>query len=245
MGGILDTIGSEMIGQIGKAGANALFPNDFEYYAVTLELTSFDGQTIEYLTFPVTPNAISYDDVKVTNIKKSFAGVTALDTDSFIPKRLSLSGTFGRKLRVLVGGGSFTNPASTANGVFDNIRDNGLTIRTSILDAKLKTGYGTTKILEAISTKSSGVDNQNRPNKLFLYIPPLGHNFLVKINQLKLSQDYSNNMMWQYEMQLTALAKVEDLDSGNAITSLLKSTGMDLLQRGIDSSVGSITSSIF
>jgi ATP-dependent Clp protease ATP-binding subunit ClpA len=245
MAGILDVLGGKF-NQIGKAGVHALMPNDFEYYAVTLELTEFDGTTIEYLTFPVTPSAINYDDTKATNIKKSFAGVTALDTESFVPKKISLTGMFGRKLRLLIGTAT-PSIQSSSQGVFNGLKEGGLQLKTSVLNAKLKTGYGTTKLLESIITKSSHVDAQNRPNKLFLYIPPLGHNFLVKVDSLNLSQDYtSSNMLWKYGLNLTALARVEDLDTlDGRQTSLIKVTALDVLQRSANLAVNSIKSTIF
>jgi len=236
-----------LITNIGKAGVHALFPNDFEYYAVTLELTDSQGSTIDYLTFPVSPSMISYDDSKITNIKKTMGGVTALDIEGDIPKKISLSGMFGRKLRILLGPGTESESESTANGVYDNVVQGGLQVKTSLFNARLKTGYGTTKVLEAIHKKSSGLDKYNRPHRLFLYIPPLGHNFLVKTNQLQLNQDYSSsNMLWKYTISLTTLASIENIkDAGSVASSLLKSTGIDILQKQASGAVNKIKNAIF
>jgi len=231
------------LSQIGKAGVHALIPNDFEYYVVTLELTDSQGDTVEYLTFPVTPSSIIYDDTKITNIKKSFSGVTALDTETFVPKNITLQGTFGKKLRVLVGPALSSNQSSSS-GVFDTLKTDGLQIKTNILNAKLKTGYGTTKVLEAIHKKSSGLDQYNRPNRLFLYIPPLGHSFLIKINSLKLEQNYgASNMMWNYTLQISTLANSADLvEQGKGLITAL---AFDNLQRSANQLVNSIKQSAF
>lgn len=222
------------ISKIGRAGAHALFPNDFEYYAVTLEVVDSDNQTVEFLTFPVTPAAIEYDDVKIVNVKKTLGGITALDTESFTPKHIAISGTFGRQLRLLIGPGS-SNPAGAG------IRDTGLDVKTSVLSAKLKTGYGSTKVLERIITLSSQVDKYNKPNRLYLYIPPLGHSFLVKATKFTLNQDYSSsNMMWKYSMQLTALSSIENLGEQSEAGSLINATAFDVLNAAANSVVQKI-----
>jgi len=246
MSGILDILRPQL-NQIGKAGVNALFPNDFEYYAITLELTDSKGKTVDYLTFPVTPSMIGFDDKKVVNIKKTMGGVTSLDTDTEIPKFITMSGMFGRKLRLLISP-PIENSQSTANGIFSSVSGNGLQINSPVLNAKLKTGYGATKVLEAIIKKSSSLDQYNRPNRLYLYIPPLGHNFLVKATQFRLDQDYqSSNMLWKYTLAFTTLARIEDLkiENDNQDNSLIKSTSIDILQRTANSVVRDLKQSVF
>lgn len=232
---------------IGRAGVNALFPNDFEYYAITLELTDSKGKTIDYLTFPVSPEAIDYSETSLVNIKKTLGGITSLDTPTFIPKKYNLTGNFGRKLRLLLSNAeTSSSDQSASKGVFDKLQ-NGLQIKTSILNAKIKTGYGATKLLEAIITKSSGLDQYNRPVKLYLYNPALNHNFLVKSNGLTFHQDrQTSNMMWKYTLNLTAIAPVDRLKINEDISSsLLGSTSISLLNKGANILVKNIKSSVF
>ena len=245
---LLDNL-SPGLREAGKAAINAVLPNDFEYYVVTLELTDSKGRTVEYLTFPVNPSTIAYDSVKLTNIKKSMGGVTALDTESYYPEKISLSGMFGRKLRILISPptGSSDSIQSSSKGVFDTLKTDGLQIKTAVLDAKLKTGYGTTKILESIVRKSSSLDEYNKPNRLYLYIPPLGHSFLIKINSFQMNQEYpASNMLWRYSLSLTTLAKVSDIsDENDRGSSLLKLTAFNLLQKGANAAVNSIKNSTY
>lgn len=230
---------------IGRAGINALFPNDFEYYAITLELTDSKGNTVDYLTFPVSPEGIDFNETSLVNIKKTLGGITALDTPSFIPKKYTLTGTFGRKLRLLLSKAT-TSDQSTSQGVYDKIQS-GLQIKTSVLNAKIKTGYGATKMLEAIIKKSSGLDQYNRPMRLYLYNPTLNHNFLVKNNGLLLHQDrQSTNMMWKYTLNLTAIAPVDRLKSDADVdSSLLNSTSIAVLSKGANILAKNIKKSIF
>lgn len=230
---------TELAKIIGKAGVNALYPNDFEYYAITLELTDSVGNTIEYLTFPVSPESISYNNVTLVNIKKSMSGISALDNETFQPRKIEMTGTFGRKFKILLNN-ELSLPKvidaedNTAKGQFDAVRKNVMNVKKSVFNPKLKTGYGTTKILESIVEKSKGVDQFNRSYRLFLYNPALGHNWLVKINSINLSMDRtSSNMMWQYNMQLTAIAPLDRVKSTKKGTLIL-ATGISSLQSGLN-----------
>lgn len=220
--GILDNTGpnvrQDRIAQkIGRAGLHALFPNEFEFYAILFELVDSQGATIDFLTFPVSPEKISYDDTKLVNIKKSLGGISAIDTETFTPKTITMSGTFGRKFKLLISKPTTSESASDKSvsaGVFDKIglEGKGTSIISGIFDQGFKTGYGTIKVLEAIINKSSGLDIDNQPVKLYMYNPTLGHNWLVKVNKFTMSQDRdSSNRMWRYDIILTAIAPVAGL----------------------------------
>lgn len=205
----------KLVKTIGKAGMHALFPNDFEFYMIILELVDSEGATVDFLSFPVSPEKIMYENIKLTNIKKSMGGVSVLGTETFVPKNISMSGTFGRKLKLLLSKPTTSeeNAARSIDaGVFENAKQSGLQIKSQVFNPKLKTGYGAFKLLEGIVDKSSGLDLNNEPFKLFLYNPTLNHSFLVAVNKLVATQDYgSSNMMWKYDLSLTAIAPVTNL----------------------------------
>lgn len=204
----------KLINELGRAGVHALFPNDFEFYMVMLELVDSEGQTVDFLAFPVAPERITYDNNKLVNIKKSLGGITSLDTESFNPKNIQLAGTFGRKLKLLIGKpptSTENNYKSTGGGIYGKIQSAALQIKQSTFDVELKTGYGTLKILESIIDKSSGLDTNNEPFRLFLYNPTLNHSFLVKCKKMSFTQDYSSNMLWNYSLDLVAIADVQSL----------------------------------
>ncbi len=204
---------------IGKAGVHALFPNDFEFYMVILELVDSAGATVDFLAFPVSPEKIMYEDVKLSNVKKSLGGISVLNTETFVPKTIMLSGTFGRRLKLLLSKPTTSAENATRSidaGVFENARQSGLEIKSQVFDPKIKTGYGAYKLLEGIVNKSSGLDLDNEPFKLFLYNPTLNHSFLVNVDKLVASQDYASNMLWKYDLSLTAIAPVANLrDNSN------------------------------
>lgn len=241
---------TELVADIGKAGVNALYPNDFEYYAITLELTDSQGETLEYLTFPVSPESIGYDNQTLVNIKKSMSGVSALDNETFQPRRIEMTGTFGRKFKILLNNelGDISvqkKDESTLSGQYKAFKQNAMNVKEAIFDPKLKTGYGTTKILEAIVEKSKAFDKYNQSYRLYLYNPALGHNWLIKPNSLSLSMDRTNsNMLWKYNIQMTAIAPLDRVKTASESRStLLVSTGISALQGGLNSLTSNIRSS--
>ena len=238
------SIESEITGLIresGRAAANAVFPDEIEYYAITLELVNSKGDTIEYITFPINPSSINYDDKSLVNIKKTLGGVTALDSGTFVPKNITLNGTFGRSFKLLLA------PSLDKAAMLGDKSFKGLQLNTSIINAKLKTGYGATKLLEKIMLKASQLDLYDKPHQLFIYMPMSGHNFLVKKESFKMSQEeQTSNMMWRYTLSLTALAPL----AGGRINgfdkkSVIKSTGFGLLQKGANVLANNISKSLF
>lgn len=217
-----------LIANAGRAVLSARYPNDFEYYAITLELVNSKGKTIEFLTFPVNPKSIDYNSQTITNIKQTLGGVTILDSEVFVPRKYVLTGTFGRKFRLLLSDMSRTE---SAKGYFSDDKS----VKTSVLNAKFKTGYGATKILEAIKEKSTKLDEYNQPHLLFLYNPSLNHNYLVRINQFQLRQDESqSNMLWNYTLSMTAIAPLDRIIIDDNKRSLKSAVAMRILNQSIN-----------
>lgn len=205
---------------IGKAALHALFPNDFEYYMIALELVDSKGYTVDYLNFPVNPNQISQTEPQITSIKQSFGGVTILKSRTFVPKDIRISGDFGRAFKILIqpfdkgtfrafGGGM-----SVKDGVWkkhENPSENkaGAVVKKMMLNSSIKTGYGCTKLLQAICDKSGGVDLDGNPLRLYLYNMTLGESYLVEVINATFDQNkQSSNMIWQYSLNLKAVAPI-------------------------------------
>jgi len=234
----------QLLMDIGKAGVHALFPNDFEYYLITLELVNSRDETIDYLAFPITPDSINYTSPSLVNVKQSLGGITALDTSIFTHRSVTLAGTFGRKFKVLLRPvdlnisrapgpvPSFIGTQTYGPGGGGQTPNTGkLQIQPEVFDPRIKTGYGTLKILEAILEKSKGLDDVGKPFKLYLYNPALGHNWLVTMKLFSASQDYSSsNMLWRYNIELTIIAPLAAIKPDTK-TSLQEALAIQVLQR--------------
>ncbi len=236
---------------LGKAGAHALFPKDFEYYLVTLELVDSQDKQIDYLAFPVTPDKMNYTSQSAVNVQKTLGGVSSIDTGNFVPRMMDFSGSFGRKFKILLAPSSISSsrgpgrfpkqgPPSTADNsrlqsqtyYGGRMKKGKLTIEPNIFLPKIKTGYGTLKILERILENSKGLDEYEKPYKLYLYNPALGHSWLVTVKNFDFTQDVdSSNMIWKYNVSFHILAPLQNLIK-RPRTSLIQVLKTSVLQQG-------------
>ena len=131
---------NDLTANIGRAALNNLFPNDFEYYACSLELVNSKGQTVDFFTLPVMPSNISQAETSLDNIKKTTGGIVSLSTSTFEPIDIQLSGNFGRRLKLLIGMDHLdfsTLDFSFRNGIADQYQS-GVKLKKPNLQVRLK-----------------------------------------------------------------------------------------------------------
>lgn len=203
-----------------KTVRNLLFPRDFEVYMCGIELTDFDGNTIDYFIFPVTPNSINKVENDRISYYRTFGGITILNADSFTPSQLTIQGNFGRNFKLLL---STKQEAlenfkalrfSASSGVYraDDVNSQ-FTQKSPTLIPNIKTGFGCIKILQSIINKARGNDN-GKPFRLYFYNSMLSEAYLVipTKNPLQLNQDInSSNMMWNYTLNLEIISPLDNL----------------------------------
>jgi len=237
---------TDLLNQVGKATVNALFPNDFEYYWCALELTNSRGDVVDYFSFPIMPSSMRYMETEITNIKKSAGGITALSSTTFVPVDINFTGNFGKSFKFLIGNSELNAAAfafSTQNGNFDVV-DAISSAKKAVFDPKVKTGYGCTKILQAIYRKAKQLDQYNQPFKLYLYNPSIGQNYLVKAVNLSLSQTgKEENMIWQYNITFRAIAPLEAIKP-DLQKSLIRGLAFDIIQKKLTNVVSVLKRSI-
>jgi len=228
---------------IGRATLHQLFPKDFEYYMIALELVDGRGNTIDYLAFPILPSSITKSENKRINIKKSYKSTLVLTSTAFTPQDISIRGNFGRGFKILIGakeilsGLAFYN--STKAGIFEltQMTNRSLLSPTNQFSTFVKTGYGVTKLLQSIIHKSDGSDS-NGPYRLYFYNFALGESYLVVVpaKALTLEQNESNmNMIWNYSLNLTAIAPLELVKGAQSVTSNSRILGANILQNTVNS----------
>ena len=146
--GVLDSFVGALAGAIvdvGRAGLHVLGPDNFEYYMCSLSLRNRNMEEVAYMSFPVMPNNIMESQQAVASVTKTNKGIVTQFNSSFNPKDISIQGTFGRKLRLILGNKEFA-PVDAAAGFAmaqkffnGNIGINGGIAGTDIL---IKTGNG-------------------------------------------------------------------------------------------------------
>jgi hypothetical protein len=234
-------IAGSVVTGIAKAVVNSAFPDDFEYYLCSLELVNgITGETEELLVFPVMPDSINISNSHISSITKTLAGTVVLENSTFVPLDIQIAGTFGRKFRMLVGRDKITG-TSFLNATFPGVTvlSKALAGKTGEFDKNVKTGYGVTKILEKIYNKSTDILEDGTFYKMFFYNFAFNHHFLVQGMNLTVNQNReSNNMMWNYQLQMKAVAPADQVIDKKAYNkSLGRLLTYDVIQKGLNKTV--------
>jgi len=194
---------------------NAKWPSEFEYYMCSLELTDFSGNIVDVLIFPVMPTSIQEAQSTLVNIKKTSNVIVSITNSTFTPSTINISGTFGRKIRLLL---TPNKPSESASAFRFSKKIGG-----NQINGYIKSGYGVTKVLERILKLA-----QTEGYLLFFYNLAMGNNYLVEVTDMSFQQAVENNMMWNYSFTLKSLAYAEDVNprgkdaTKNSIKEMLK-----------------------
>lgn len=178
---------------LGKSAAHALSPDDFEYYLCSLELLDSKLERIGFLSFTVMPDQIVESSTPIQTLMKTNKAIVTTFTDSFSPKNISLSGTFGRKFRIVT---NFKKPISKFSLDFNIGSYGGIGI---------KSGYGLIKILSDILEESNNIDQYANPQILIFRNYALGTEYVVNVQNFQFHQGVENNMLWYYNINLVAV----------------------------------------
>lgn len=202
---------SQLLATIGKVGLNLNFPDEFELYMCAFEVTDDNFNTLQYFIFPVMPSSMDETHTLGTTVRKTLGGITALSTPTFMPRDIVLTGTFGRRLRTLIGAQDLDIISSF------KVNENNITLQeedSSIqkFDTRIKTGYGCVKILEEIVESCNKIDpNTRRMKRILFHNLASGNSYLIKPMMMKLSTSQESNMIWSYSLQLKGIAPLKSI----------------------------------
>lgn len=238
---------NQKIRELGRGALAALYPNDFDAYLLALELSDSNGNTVDYFAWPVLPQEIRETHQEITNVRKTIGGVYVLKNTTFTPRTISLSGTFGRRFKLLVNNTRVELAGfrlSLNNGVPKITPPNFLEQRIPEFSSIAKTGYGCIKIIEAMKEKSKQLDENGKLHSLYFYNPILGNNYQVEVvNFTHMQNENENNMLPAYSLQLVAVAPLDNVFSRlSNIKSALKNLSFSTLQKTANSIVSNLKS---
>ncbi len=200
-------------GIMGKAVLHTMLPNDFELYLVCLELrddSNKDNPVVDRLIFPVNPNSIMHIQKTLVNIRKSFSGIHVNTNDGFVPFPINLSGNFGRSLKVVL----------TGKKTFP-----------------MKTGFGAVKYLRDLIEASRGSNDNGNPYRLILYNMAFSDTYTVEANDCRYNQNMQSNMIWNYDLNLTAIAPGNIGSISNLDNSIYNIVSIGSLQKMINDTI--------
>ncbi len=194
---------------LGKAALHAIAPDDFEYYACTFELIDSEFNIEEIFHFPVLPSSMSISRQSLASVKKTGRSYLSQFSTSYVGRSISINGTFGRRFRLL-----------TSNSRGGNILED----RQGQFDLKVKTGYGSLKLLEKI-IESSYSTKKNNSKLLLFHNMAFNQSAVVEIMNFQVMQSQENNMIWNYSIEMKGLADADLLSvartSGSRLVNLL------------------------
>jgi hypothetical protein len=229
-----------LLERVGKIGLNIQYPDEFELYVIALELLDSELNTLRYFIFPVMPESLEESYSTIQSIKKTLSGLHVQSTSTFTPTDITLSGSFGRRLRVLLGT-EYTDFLTSFKA--ENISFRG-SVRNTIkfFDENIKTGYGCIKILEKIIKESSETGDDGRGKLLVLHNLALGNSYVVRPINLRLSQNKQSNMIWNYSLSLKSIAPLESLYTSSQMRNKRILLGLgNSLQGQLDTSISFAT----
>ncbi len=235
------------LASIGRTALSALYPNDINLALIALELVDSNGSTVDYFTWPIMPSEIREVHQEITNIKKTIGGVYVLKNTTFAPRQISLSGTFGRRFKLLINNKQLELAGfrfSLSGGKVNISPPNFLEQRIPEFSSIAKNGYGCIKIIEAMKEKSKKLDENGKPYSLYFYNPLLGNNYQIEIINFSHMQDENeHNMLPAYSLQCVAVAPLEGVLSRlSNINSALKNITFAGLQKSANAIVSNLKS---
>lgn len=214
-----------LLSEVGSFALSSQFPEDFEVYVVALELVNSSGETLRYFMFPVMPSTIDEGLNYNTNIKKTFGGISVLSSPTFVPSDITLSGSFGRRMQVLLG--------DTVLGLVSSFRQTVINKRLEVeFDSKVKTGYGSCKILQSICEEARSISGG--PKTLILYNLALGNSYIVRPGSLRFTQSQESNMIWNYSLPLKSVAPLSTVfSSKDIVKERARLAGTSIVQKDL------------
>lgn len=200
---------SSVVNTMGNAALHAMNPDNFEFYYCSLELLDSSGASKGFLTFNVLPELYSDSHNKISQIVKTQSGVVTLFNSSFTPHDISIQGTFGRKMRV------------TLNNRFEKVSNNkffGGNLGYDLSNGfTVKTGYGMIKLLQKMINQSWKLDDKKKPCVMVFCNYSFNTAYIVEIPRESYSISSDNRIMWNYAIEMKAVAEYGSLKMNNLV----------------------------
>jgi hypothetical protein len=213
IGALIDTVAD-----VGRAGLHVLGPENFEYYMCSLSLRNRNMEEVAYMSFPIMPNNIMESKQAVASVTKTNKGMVTQFNSSFNPVDISIQGTFGRKLRLILGNKEFVPEATAAFAKAQKFFNGNIGINGGIAgtDLLIKSGYGLTKMMQRI-LDAAYENGDDGPYLVVFTNYAFNTSYVVEPLQRSFSQSTENNMMWFYNVEMKAVADWTELSSNSGI----------------------------
>lgn len=220
LNGLMDSVIS-----VGKGAVHAMMPDDYEYYLCSFELYDSNLERKGFLSFVVMPDQITENYSPIQSVTKTHSGIVTTFNSSFAPVNITISGTFGRKFRLV---SNYKDPSDRKNGL---MRLN-LNLGEAFGSVGIKSGYGLTKILKNILECANKTDDLGKPYLLIFNNYAFNTSYIVNPSNFQFHQGYDNNMIWYYSINMTAVGN-KPHKAFNHVGTLLGSVAANSISNGL------------
>lgn len=240
-GAISATRGALM--ETGRAALHATAPDDYEYYLCSFELFNSSMEKVGFISFVVMPNQIVENYSPIQVITKTHGSVITIFNSSFNPFDISLSGTFGKKFRIVTG---LKDPGEIDKKTAGNLALNLLFGKVSNISGTAlgaKSGYGLTKVLQHILSASNGVDELGKPYILVFNNYAFNSHYVVNAINFSFQQSYEQNMLWNYNINLKAVG-YKPIAISSSMSEFLSYVAVNSISNGVNNLINKMSSQI-
>lgn len=230
LNGAIQSTRSTLI-KTGRAAIHAMAPDEYEYYLCSLELLNGEGVRKGFISFVVMPDQIVETHTPIQTMVKTHSGIVTTFNPSFSPIDIQISGTFGKKFRLVTG---LSDPTKKRNGL-------NLTFgKVASATVGAKSGYGLIKILEHILKTSEKLDDNDKPYFVIFNNYAFNTHYIVNIMNYSFQQSYDQNMIWHYSISMKAVA-LKPKELGMSTASFLASVAANTMANGMTKLISGIT----
>lgn len=214
--------------QFGKSALHTVMPDDYEYYLCSFELYDSKMNKKGFLSFVVMPDQITESYSPIQSVVKTNSGIVTTFNETFSPINITISGTFGKKFRIV---SNYIDPGSK------QLRSGGGNFSLNLnvgnaFNIGMKSGYGLTKILSNILQSSTETDNFGQPYFLIFNNYAFNTSYIVNVTNFQFNQGYENNMIWYYSINMTAVGH-KPRNKTNHISKFLGSVASNSISNGL------------
>lgn len=200
-----------------------LFPNQFEYYFMAIELENSKGKTTDRMVFPILPKTIDERRTITSNVQKTAGGVISQFSTTFTPIDISISGTFGKEFKLLN-----NLPLNGEIDVLDNLakgtwKEKWNSTKT-FFNPLIFTGFGAFNELKRIFEKSRLLDSNGKPYKTIFYNLAFSSQYYVQLQQFNGNENVDQNFFHNFTLSMKAVG----IARGKMINLITLSTASSL-----------------
>lgn len=223
---------------MGRAAMNVVMPDNIEYYLCTLELLDVNNKQQGFLSFSVMPENITESRTPIQTMTKTHKGIVTTFNNTFSPIDISIAGTFGRKFRIVSKCKDPIDTSSPKKGFFGLNMGKVMNAVGSWLSSNMsvKSGYGMTKVLDHMLTYANKTDINGQPYFLVFRNYAFNTAYVVNVQGFSFSQTTGNNMIWQYQMNLQAVADANEFSltsQSKNMKNFLTTVGYNSIANGL------------